>query len=350
MKRILIACLMLGALSAARADEWYVNYQRAKEAVQAHQWQRAIDLLNDAIGDKDASSKHVKTYGMQFIPYFPYIYRGAAYFNLNNRAAAKADLEREENSNASGDDKALLQEYLDQLQASPAPQLPPAVAEQKKPDQEPASRKEAKQPEKAPTEPKQTKTAPGTSGGTTQPVKQETKQEKKPETKQEAKQAPRETAPPPSTATTASRSDTVGQGWLTAAKASLDGGNYRRAKELVLQYRRSGGTSEEAARMLAAIGSIEEQVRTGIGLYFEGKYSEAASELSGSLSRGHDSPHTLALLACAYAAQYLLGGSNDSALKRQALDAYSRARQLDAGYALRKEYISPQIIALLSSR
>jgi hypothetical protein len=136
---------------------------------------------------------------------------------------------------------------------------------------------------------------------------------------------------------------------LVAARASLEAGNYRRAKGQVLEYRRNGGTSDDATRLLAAIGGIEEQVRTGVGLFFEGKYSEAAGELAGTLSHGHDNPHTLALLACAYAAQYLLGGSNDSSLRRQALDAYTRARALDAKYALNKEYISPTIIAFLAN-
>lgn len=340
MKRFLIVGLLLGAAAFARADEWYVNYQRAKDALQAHQWQRAVDLLNEAVNDKDESSKRVKTYGMQFIPYFPYIYRGAAYFNLNNRPAAKADLEREENNEASGEDKALLQQYLDQLQKAAAPQVPPAIAEQKKPepDQSKRDQKESKEPERRPSETKTTKTAPQSSESNVQP------------SRQNAQQASKEAAPPPSTTPATTRIDTAGQGLLAAAKASLDSGNLRRAKAQILDLRRSAGASEETTRMLALIGSSEERVRKGAGLFFEGKYADAAAELSGASNRWRDNPHAFALLACSYAAQYLLGGSSDSGLKRQAVDAYALARQLNGGYALNTNYISPQIVALLSNR
>jgi hypothetical protein len=345
MKGLVIVGLLLAAAATAHADEWYVNYQKAKEAVQARQWQRAVDLLNEAVGDKDQSSAHVKTYGMQFIPYFPYIYRGAAYFNLNNKVAAKADLEREENTEASGDDKSLLQQYLDMLRKAAAPQVPPAIAEQKKPEPEQTNpqkeqkeQKESKQPEKRQPETKPGRPTPAASESSTKP------------SRQDVQQAPRESARPPSTPATAILTDTVGQGWLTAARASLDGGNYRQAKSRVLEYRRGGGTSDEATRLLSAIGTIEEQVRRGVTYYFEGKFGEAATELAGASSRGRDNPHMFAVLACSYAAQYLLGGSSDSALKRKAAEAYARARSLDGGYMLNKDYISPQIIDLLAAQ
>jgi hypothetical protein len=341
MKALVVAVLLLAALSAARADEWYVNYQKAKEAISAKQWQRAVDLLNEAIGDKDRSSSHVKTYGMQFIPYFPYVYRGVAYFNLQNKPAAKSDLEREENNDASGDDKNLLQQYLDLLQKQAAP---PVIAEQKKPEPETTVKKEVKeQKEQKESEKKPTESKPGRS---IVPATESTT----PPRRQNVQQPPRESMPPPSTTTTAIRTDTVGQGWLAAARASLEAGTYRRAKSQILEYRRGGGTSDEATRMLATIGGVEERARKGAGLYFEGKFGEAASELSGAVSRGRDNPHTLALLACSYAAQYLMGGSSDSALKRQAVDAYSRVRQLDGSYILNRDFISPQIITLLSSQ
>jgi hypothetical protein len=341
MKGLVVAGLLLAALSAARADEWYVNYQKAKEAVSAKQWQRAVDLLNEAIGDKDRSSSHVKTYGMQFIPYFPYIYRGVAYFNLQNKPAAKSDLEREENNDASGDDKNLLQQYLDLLQKQAAP---PVIAEQKKPEPETTVKKEVKeQKEQKETEKKPAESKPGRSNV---PLTESTTKARQ----QNVQQPPRETVPAASTTTTAVGPDTAGQSLLAAARISLEGGNYRLAKSQILAYRRGGGSSAETTRMLSSIGVIEEQVRKGALLYFEGKFDRAAVELSGASSKGRDNPHAFALLACAYAAQYLVGGSADGTLKNLAFEAYARTRQLDAAYVLNKEYISPQIIKLLSSQ
>jgi predicted negative regulator of RcsB-dependent stress response len=335
MKSLACAILFLGLVPSAHADEWYVNYQKAKEAVKAKQWQQAVALLDDAIDEKDRSGTHVKTYGMHFIPYFPYIYRGVAYFNLQDKARAKADLEKGENKQASDEDQSLLQQYLDLLHKAAEPQLPPPVAEEKKPEPKPEVKNEPKEEEKPAVEVKQQKPV------TTTPREAEKQQQ------------PRQTTQPlmrelhtPVT----SRMDTVGLSRLAAARAFFDAGRYRLAKGQLTEYLRLGKNSDEANQMMSDMNVVELQVRKGIALYFDGKFGDAIAELTGASSRGRDNPHTFALLACSYAAEYLMGGAADAALKRQAFEAFGRARQLDGGYALNKEYISPRIIALLSNQ
>lgn len=116
---ILVAILLVALRPPALAQEWYVSYGKGLEAFRRQQWQEAVSALNDAIGEKSESKAKAKTYGMQFIDYFPYVYRGVAYYKLGDREKAQADLEKAEGEgvvgNAREDDNAprLLREYLD---------------------------------------------------------------------------------------------------------------------------------------------------------------------------------------------------------------------------------------------
>lgn len=78
------------------AQEWYVSYKKALEAVRKQQWQQAVTQLNAALAAKPESKANTRTYGMEFIDYFPYLYRGMAYYNLGDFGRASADLEKED--------------------------------------------------------------------------------------------------------------------------------------------------------------------------------------------------------------------------------------------------------------
>jgi len=113
-------CLLLP--QSLRAEEWYVSYQKGLEAFRGKQWQRAIEHLNQAIADRSDPGANAKTYGLHFIDYFPYLYRGVSFFRVGNFKRALEDLQRSERTgevfNASSDDNAagLLREHLSLLQ------------------------------------------------------------------------------------------------------------------------------------------------------------------------------------------------------------------------------------------
>ena len=78
----------------AVAAEWYVSYEKGKEAFGSQQWQEVVRLMTEAIGEKDEEKANAKTYGLRFMDYFPYLYRGIAYSRLGDQKRALADLER----------------------------------------------------------------------------------------------------------------------------------------------------------------------------------------------------------------------------------------------------------------
>ena len=112
----LIACLALVLLStrAASAETWFEAYHQAEEALADERWSEAIRHLNTALEQKPDSSLKVRTYGMRFISYFPFLKLGVAYYHLGQADAAMQAFETEERQReiqGSERDYAELQEY-----------------------------------------------------------------------------------------------------------------------------------------------------------------------------------------------------------------------------------------------
>jgi uncharacterized protein HemY len=108
--------------------------------------------------------------------------------------------------------------------------------------------------------------------------------------------------------------------------------------------------SADADRYLQDIASLQKEALGGIRAFFEGDYDQAITKLKQTSANGTDDPHVLAFLACSYAAEYLLKGAEDKALRQRAVEAFALAKAVDASYALNTRYISPQIVALLGQR
>ncbi len=94
---LLAAALGLGLYApAALADFWYVHYAQAEKALVNEEWSEAIEQLQQALERKGDSGAKVKTYGMNFISYFPHLKLGIAYFELGELDAALQAFETEE--------------------------------------------------------------------------------------------------------------------------------------------------------------------------------------------------------------------------------------------------------------
>jgi len=112
--------------SSGRAAEWYIKYKNGLEAIKNQQWAAAISHLDDALNERGEERAKARTVGVQFIDYFPYLYRGLAYAKSGNNAKALADFERSEKQGevfkASKDDEAqqILREYMSRLRTSAA--------------------------------------------------------------------------------------------------------------------------------------------------------------------------------------------------------------------------------------
>ena len=94
--RLLLVALLLLLPHPLFADLWYEHYDAAEKALEEGRWSEAIDEINSALEKKGDSGARVRTYGMRFEAYFPYLTLGIAYYNLDQLEAALQAFETEE--------------------------------------------------------------------------------------------------------------------------------------------------------------------------------------------------------------------------------------------------------------
>ena len=88
---------------AQPAQPWYEHYEQAERALQQENWTEAIERLNDALEQKADSGARIRTYGMRFTEYFPYLKLGIAYYQLEQLSAALQAFETEQRLGAIAD-------------------------------------------------------------------------------------------------------------------------------------------------------------------------------------------------------------------------------------------------------
>ena len=122
----LIIIFIFAVSPQVHAEEWYVNYEKGVDAVRNQLWQNAVNLLNDAIEERSDEKANAKTYGLRFIDYFPYLYRGIAYYHLGKTDLSRNDLQKSSQSGEvregsnDRDAASLLDKYLKLVTSSPA--------------------------------------------------------------------------------------------------------------------------------------------------------------------------------------------------------------------------------------
>jgi hypothetical protein len=91
-------CITIGVLLSqlGSAAIWYESYELANKAILAKQWKEAVQYINQAIELKPDSNPRARTYGLNFVEYFPYLKLGIAYYNLGQFDAASHALDTEE--------------------------------------------------------------------------------------------------------------------------------------------------------------------------------------------------------------------------------------------------------------
>jgi len=99
----LVAALAVVMVPPTSAAVWHENYDSALRAMRAEEWDQAVTYLEQAIQQRTDSCVGCKTYGMNFIDYFPYLKQGICHYQLGNHAAAMALFEQEEMLGAVGD-------------------------------------------------------------------------------------------------------------------------------------------------------------------------------------------------------------------------------------------------------
>lgn len=122
---VALICGLLLA-SPARADTWYEAYDRAEQALAREQWSAAVAELNAALAARPGSGTNLRTYGMRFVDYFPYLKLGIAYYHLGQSDAALAAFESEERQGElarSATARALLADYRGRITSRQAQEV-----------------------------------------------------------------------------------------------------------------------------------------------------------------------------------------------------------------------------------
>jgi hypothetical protein len=99
-RALLAAVLLLASPPAWAAREWYVDYDEAVKAVERNRCDDALRDLAAAIATKPRSVMQEQTYGLDFVDYFPYYYRGVCLARKGLHAAAVEAFTAEETQGA----------------------------------------------------------------------------------------------------------------------------------------------------------------------------------------------------------------------------------------------------------
>ncbi|MFQ5349178.1 MAG: AAA family ATPase [Thermoanaerobaculia bacterium] len=118
LRALILAGLVTMPTRPVLADLWYEHYAAAQEALEEERWSDAIEEINSALEKKGDSGARVRTYGMKFTAYFPYLKLGIAYYNLDQLEAALQAFETEEQLGAIEDSEKSLVELRDYRQAT----------------------------------------------------------------------------------------------------------------------------------------------------------------------------------------------------------------------------------------
>jgi tetratricopeptide (TPR) repeat protein len=93
---ILYACLVLALAGPALGDPWYEHYEKGEEALRGQNWKEAVLQFSQAVEKRGDPGVQLRTSGVNFINYHPYLKLGIAYYNLGQYDAALQALSTEE--------------------------------------------------------------------------------------------------------------------------------------------------------------------------------------------------------------------------------------------------------------
>jgi tetratricopeptide (TPR) repeat protein len=384
-----IVLLFLVVPTAFLRAQWYESYGEGLKAVKNQHWQQAVNHLTEALDAESDSKANKRMYGLQFIDYFPYLYRGIAYYKLGDLARARADLEKEKSQGAIEDARndaeapTLLTEYLNLVQ-KPAP----PTAQQKTPQNPAQNPPQNTVPAPSQTDLKKTQAAadqktkrdqvesafsagkdlfsrddldraeeqfkivlglePNHRGALNFMNRIQTARQKLAAAASRKNETPAPVSHAPLRTESAPSADTAGSTLFKEAVALLNGGKIGQAKLKFQSLQKTSPSYPDLANYMAMIATAENKVHVGIQAFFHGEYREAIEQLRSSSMNGHDNPHVYAFLACSYAAEYFLAGAENRDLKREAVAAFGKVKGIDPRYELDPKLISPGIIALLT--
>lgn len=86
--------LALLAANSLFAQKWLDAYEKGLDAAKQENWKVVVQRMTEAIADKGEEDPRARPYGTIIVPYYPYYYRGIAYFKLDQFEKAVSDLRK----------------------------------------------------------------------------------------------------------------------------------------------------------------------------------------------------------------------------------------------------------------
>ena len=121
-----ILLLLIFTVNIFAGDEWFRIYEEGLQALNSGDNELAVSKFKQALEIKSEDNKHIRTYGMHFIEYFPNRELGIALYNLGRKSEALNYLKL----SAKTEPSKRAEEYLNKLSGvvpdEPVVQLPPA--------------------------------------------------------------------------------------------------------------------------------------------------------------------------------------------------------------------------------
>ena len=99
---LVVAATLHAIANPVSAQPWYEHYEQADRALEEQDWAAAVEQINQALEQRGDSGVRVRTYGMRFTEYFPYLKLGIAYYHLGQFEAALQAFETEQRLEAIG--------------------------------------------------------------------------------------------------------------------------------------------------------------------------------------------------------------------------------------------------------
>ncbi|MDI6740943.1 MAG: CsgG/HfaB family protein [Candidatus Edwardsbacteria bacterium] len=130
---IILACLLaaMAAGSASAGGKPWDYYENGQKLMEQGKWDQAVDEFRAAISLEFKDKKNLRTYGMNYIDYFPHREMAICYYNLGDMALARRELDLSLAYSSSSRAK----EYLSKVGSGVAPAAPFASGQSREEDE-----------------------------------------------------------------------------------------------------------------------------------------------------------------------------------------------------------------------
>ncbi len=335
--------------STVLAQTWYDSYDQGLAAVKKANWPVVIQKMNDAISKEPSEGRKEKTYGTIFIGYFPYYYRGVAYFETGEFEKAIADFEHTIGSDPNLESKDSYIRKAKEFRQPPTP-IPPPATPTPTPTPTPTF---SPRPPATPVQILTPTPGPGLTPRRTEPPGLDTSTTEK---RQRALGALSDAGGLMNSARREQADSLAAARYDAALRAFSDATNRSNSARTLSDWQRVLDSAEGAktafdvaireAQHVKATESVTSQlrrrVRSALDDYFAGKYADAARQFSDLANSQQDNALLWAFLGASRYAQYYIEGERDPQGRAQAEDAFRRAKKGDLA-TLPPEYFSPRI-------